>query len=767
MQQPNPVLWTLALVLLVAGCGDHEPQTSSSDAPIASSEMSSTFAGDRQTAFRVRADFDAALNSDHGWAADINQPATVQADQPFRLRFEVASGDDREPRQYGLQVRRNDGEWQPLLAEDFPYPEKVYELPLDTAAGHMDSTWQIELGSTVAMRRQAEGHLRIETDEQPLLALGRYAIQWQPAEFAVELRLPDDPRARAGVLFQRHDDGSFAWVELMPDVIRVLSISDEQATVLAERRADLEPGRWMELKTVFQGPGLTVELEDQTLIEIERLPNGERSRQLGVYLPEDSVAEFRSFVIEGESSTPPTSIISSSSFAHGALTEDLLPVSSSPFTGGTGVSFAKHTPAWLADGGHGEWSFPIVIRRFADEAVLNENGDRFDYRLVDAGGNVLPADATASVTLAVPDGHLGGTFVETPMRIGPWQAGNGDLYFIMEPSETWNQMLMVKSSDGGKTWREVDGANRPDIGDLEGLGSVLDDGRIHILHQISEEVLYHAFDIADSSNDGDNRLDAWAIRDERVAAPPQPPTQVADLAVRADGSIVAFYGAGNGIRYRIRSADGQWGQEYAVDGPDGSILSGPSVMLGNEEIVHLAYTSSAGSAWYRRIGPDGDLTEAVQFASDLATGDEHVGAILPLIYLAESDSIGIVYRTQDGRLHERRVDAQGMWTEPVVISSRTVVQNAVDSDQVGADAIAHGETIHVLFVEAETGHLFHVSNRNGQWREAEPVVNDVNVQWVRGSLLQLADGEPVYGFVYDAGSNGGSGMNRYGQILLR
>lgn len=773
MQQPTPVLraasCVLLLALLLAGCNEREPQPASSEAPAASSEVDSTsdadstFERDRQTAFRVRADVDAELNSDRGWAADINEPATVQADQPFRLRFEVASGDTSEPRSYRLQVRRNSGEWQALPAEDFPYPEKVYELQLDPAVVRFDQTWQFDRGSSAAMHWEADGYLRIEFGEQDVLALGRPTIQWQPSEYAVEFRLPDAPRARAGVVLERHADGVFTWLELMPESIRVVRTADGQTTVLAEQQLELEFERWMELKAIFEGPELTIELDDEAVIEIERLPTVISNPQLGVYQPENSVADFRSFVIEGESSTPRTSIISSSTFAHGAPTTDLLPVSAAPFTGGAGVSFAKRTPPWSADGGHGEWSFPIVIRRFADNATLNENGDRFDYRLVRADGEPLAADATASVVLEIPEAHLGGTFVETPMRVGPWQAGSGELYFIMEPSETWNRMMIVTSSGGGKIWREADGANRPDTGDLEGLGSVLSGDRIHILHQISDAVLYHVFNTADHSENPN----AWVIRDERIATPPQPPTQVADLAVRADGSVVAVYGAGNGIRYRLRSADGRWGEEHAIDGPGQTIVSGPSVVLGSNDVVHLAYTVSDGSAWYRRIGPDENLSEAVRFATDLATGDEDVGAILPLIHLAESDSIGVVYRNQDGRLYVRRVDPQGVWTEPVAISPRVVVQNAVDSDQAGADAVAFGDTIHVLFVEAGTGKLFHASDRDGQWREAGLVVGDADVQWVRGRVLQSADGELVYGFVYDAGSNGGSGRNRYGQIPLR
>jgi hypothetical protein len=96
-----------------------------------------------------------------------------------------------------------------------------------------------------------------------------------------------------------------------------------------------------------------------------------------------------------------------------------------------------------------------------------------------------------------------------------------------------------------------------------------------------------------------------------------------------------------------------------------------------------------------------------------------------------------------------------------------VVQNAVDSDQVGADAVADGSSVHALFIDEATGHLYHAqSHASGAWSTALPVVEGVRAQWVRGARLRGAGGLPVYGFVYDAGSDGGSGMNRYGEVPL-
>lgn len=752
-------------LLALAGCGDREPPASLGDGASRPSESAGDDA-DRQTAFRVRAEFGAGLNADDGWAAGVDEPARVTADRPFRLRFEAAAGDAPGPRRYRLQVRRNGGDWRPLAAEDFPYPLKQHALdPVAGAGDRVERTWRLPEDAAAQVRwidDDGPGYWRFAGGERPVLALARYAIAWQPSEFSGQLRLRADAPSGAGIVFDHRGGTDHTRVERVgPNVVRVVRVEDGNASVLAERETDLAAGDWHELVVAIEDGSLTVELGGRTLIEDLRWPLQDFSPRLGVYLAESGTADFRSFVIETDARTPRTSIIRAAGFEHGAPTADLLPASDRPFTGGAGVSFAERTPAWTPDGGHGEWAFPIVIRRFSDEAALNEPGDRFDYRLVDVGGHALPSEATASVRLEVPDGHLGGTFVETPMRVGPWQADNGDLYFIMEPSETWNRLMMVKSADGGRTWREADGAHRPETGDLEGLGSVLVDGRIHVLHQVSDAVLYHAFDTAE----GTDRPDRWVIRDERVAAPPQPPTQVADLAVRADGGVVAVYGSADGIRIATRAANGDWTEAHRVRGAGDAVPSGPTLIVDDDDTVHLAYTAG-GRARYRSMSPDGALSEAFELADDLADGDEHVGAILPLLDLPGAGSVAVVYRAGDGRLYERRLEPGAGWSDPVAISARRVVQNAVDSDQAGADAVALGDTIHVLFIEAGTGRLFHASGRGGEWSEAEAVVGDANVQWVRGTILQAIDGEPIYGFVYDAGSNGGSGMNRFERVSL-
>jgi hypothetical protein len=101
------------------------------------------------------------------------------------------------------------------------------------------------------------------------------------------------------------------------------------------------------------------------------------------------------------------------------------------------------------------------------------------------------------------------------------------------------------------------------------------------------------------------------------------------------------------------------------------------------------------------------------------------------------------------------------------VSDKPVVQNAVDSDQTGADAIADGTTVHMLFIEENTGNIFHTySSEPGVWQPPTLRIDGIQAQWIRGTRFVHGEDASVYGFVYDAGSDGGTGMNKYSEIPL-
>lgn len=404
-------------------------------------------------------------------------------------------------------------------------------------------------------------------------------------------------------------------------------------------------------------------------------------------------------------------------------------------------------------------SWSLVIRRWADGAVTSEDGDRFTFRLTVPEGEPLDAEMSSEIRLAVPDYHVGGTFVETPGRIGPWQRGDGTLYFIMEPTETDNVLMMVRSEDHGRSWHEVDGSNRPKADDLEGLASVVHDGVIHILHQQSLHVWYHAFSMP---------MDRWVVRDELVSEPGKPPVQVAALETLVDGTLMVLYGDPQTIVARIRLQEGSWGEAMRIDPEEEERLSGPMMVRIGPDAVRMAYTASSGSLWTRRWSLEEGLGNRVLVSTRMDTTESAVGSVLPLAFDAQKQETVLVYRESDGQLRERRVRKNGSLSDSRILSHRKVVQNAVDSDQVGADMIFHDGQVHVLFIEEGSGNLFYtVADRTGAFSTPVAVASDVNVQWVRGQVVHSPEGLPLYGYVVDAGSNGGSGMNRYAEIALK
>ena len=452
--------------------------------------------------------------------------------------------------------------------------------------------------------------------------------------------------------------------------------------------------------------------------------------------------------------TPRASLVSCTVYRNATATDDVLDGSRARFQAGTGVSLAPRTSRWTGAGRHGEFEWPIVVRRFADGGVTNEAGDTFEFRMV-AGATPLTGSHHPVLTLAIAPGHVGGTFVETPGRIGPWRAKNGDLYFIMEPAETSNLFMMIKSTDDGKSWREVDAANRPPTRDLESVDGRQVGDTIHILHQVTRSSRYHSF----RTSDHPTHPDTWDVRAEQTGAV-QSVAQAATLVVRSDGSMVAFCVGQTKIHASIRPRAGQWSEAHVIDN-----AVGPQAVLGANDTVHLAYYQPDGTLWYRRLARDGTLTPPEQLASGLGKTRAEFGSVLPLVHLPATDTLVILYRAGDGHLWERRIVKNAPATPAVKVTDRAVVQSAVDSQQPGADVVADGATLHVLFIEQGSRSIYSTTNAGG-WQPSTLHVDKIQGSWVRGNVFVRKDGTKVYGYIYDAGSDGGAGMNRYAEIPL-
>jgi hypothetical protein len=718
----------------------------------------------RQAAFRVRSDFASALNADQGWAGALNESVAVPADRPFRVRLEVQQPSDiPSGAPFRLEYRRNGGDWTGLEAHDFPHP--VRELELDFTKLEIGVTpqglrvVQGEAGGLTVAPVGEEKVLRARAAQEPLTGLA--TTPWAATEFAAAFRLPPGNRAGLAFVFGYVDAGNHWRVFLDPGVgaIRVSRFVDGTEAVVTEGKTAITVGQWHDIEIDVEGQKVDVGYDDGALELAVELGTTLPESQFGFQVPASGAVELREIAVAGEARTPRVSIVSCPAYTNGAATTDLLTGSSARFQPGAGISSAERTPQWSGAGAHSEFEWALVIRRFADGAVVNEEGDTFELRMVDAGGTALGGSRNPVIRLTVPPRHVGGTFVESPGRLGPWQARNGDLYFIMEPTETDNLFLMIKSTDKGATWREIDAASRPKTNDLEAVDARQVGDTIHIIHQVTDSVRYHAF----RTSDHPTQPDTWGVRDEPGAAVPSV-AQAATLAVRSDGSIVTFYVA-DSVHYSIRSSGGTWGADTVLDPGVAPKSAGPRAVLGANDVVHLAYYGVDGTVWYRRLLRHGTLTDRQQVASGLGTTRAEYGAVLPLVFSPQSNTAVIIYRKADGRLWERRVVNDGALTPPVPVTDHAVIQDAVDSQQPAADAALDGETVHVLFVEEKSRSIFSTSHHGG-WQPSTLRVEKICGSWIRGNLYTRPDGVKVYGFIYDAGSEGGAGMNRFDEVAV-
>ncbi len=719
---------------------------------------------DSAPGFRVRGDVEAPLNADTGWAGAPGESVIVQADRPFRLRM-LAEASERpgQTRAYGLQVRRNDGPWVQVTAHDFPRSEREVVITFEDAEpGPVPPDWEVVPSGASAhidTGDRASG-LLIEAGKRDVFAF--YTPPWALDDFSLgaQFRLDEISSQGVDLVFGYVDADNYAYVRFDPssDQIRVVRVRDGDATLLARESVAIEAGKRLEAEVQAEDGELEVNFDDDAFEFAIDQPEELPAERVGLRVPGGERVLFPEFVVEGEPRTPSVSIVSALTYADGTPTEPILGVPG--VARGFGVSLSKTTPDWTVNPGErGEFEWPLVVRRFADGAHMNDAGDVFTFRMVDETGARVNVGPDPSLTLAVPDGHLGGTFVETPGRIGPWQAANGDLYFIMEPTETTNLFMMVKSGDGGRTWREVDGANRPSTGDLESVDARMVGDTIHIVHQVTESVRYHAFHTSSHSERGDS----WAVRDE-LAATDTAVAQMATLATRSDGSLVVVFLADT-LHYAVRSAEGTWSRAKSLDTDADGMTAGPQAVRGADDRIHIAYYESPGAIWHRVLESDGTLSERRLIAEGAGKGSEVYGAVLPLVYLNQTGTLVIVYRLDDGTLWERRIEGGRGPSDPVRVTDLNVITNAVDSQQPAADVISDGDTLHALFVETASRNLFGTCDAGG-WTMPRPVVEDVTGSWVRGNVYTRPDGTSVYGFVYDAGSEGGGGLNRFREIEL-
>jgi hypothetical protein len=133
--------------------------------------------------------------------------------------------------------------------------------------------------------------------------------------------------------------------------------------------------------------------------------------------------------------------------------------------------------------------------------------------------------------------------------------------------------------------------------------------------------------------------------------------------------------------------------------------------------------------------------------------------------IGSSDSVNAYRFRSDFKTkldHNSGWGADNSWSESIQISQHPVISNAVDSDQAGADVTVFEDKLYLVYISHDTQELYFTSIKNyEEVPPAEVIVSNIEASWVRCGILLEQPESPCFGIIYDAGSKGGSGFNRY------
>lgn len=481
----------------------------------------------------------------------------------------------------------------------------------------------------------------------------------------------------------------------------------------------------------------------------------------------------------GGATGPAAQAVVSSQFADGDATSTELLTSTTTYVNGEGLE-DNTSASYTLTSEETELEWCLMIMGFHDGPTQNVASNTLDFRVVEADGTAFTGTyANPTITVSETAGYIGGTFAETPNRT-IWADGNKNIYALVETAESDPKLLMVKSTDGGDTFREMDGANRPTNEDMESIDGVLINDRIYIAHQESgDDVYHHVFRVSTHSPNPDT----WETTDEAVTTGITMNTNPQSVAIgrRSDGDLVILYIKDNGSvdhgYYKIDSGAG-WGSEQTLDAEGSHYVKGITSVMGASDKLHIFYRlvegGVSGEVYHRSLDSSDTLSdrEAVDTEAGASEGTRFVMAAPPVYWDdGGSEKIMILYRDEDDQLlYSAVITNDGSPEARKQVSAATVADDLGFSDQTIAAVAIDGTNVYALWSDLSTLDLFRdVASNDGGWGTDAEELDDKTVHWVRSTAFTHSvgnGGSRVLGYIYDNGSAGGTGRIFYGESVI-
>ena len=443
-----------------------------------------------------------------------------------------------------------------------------------------------------------------------------------------------------------------------------------------------------------------------------------------------------------------------------------------------------------------EIEFCVLIRKWSNNGHVPD-ASTFDFRVRKSDGTVLDNyDVTPRVTIGNKPGHIGGAMPETPSNLLIVE-DTGVLYTVIEATDDTtgtfkNELVVVKSTDGGDTWTAPDLANRPGttFDDIEAVDVqyIAANDRLYIVWQgpATDSVYYVEFNT--SGHASPDEYGTVEAVDEAVT-PPVFSRQFVSFRRRAsDGVGWIVYGDNNGTddqaTIKKRTAAGVWESQANLDGETQNV-GGGMMEIDSSNIIHILYMVTRGTAldadlYHRSINTSETLSgrTAANDSDQSMTGDSFTRTIPhtpPRIYDdGGTEKIGVAFitNTKVPMFTDSDVGTISFVTDEA-ISTTTVASSAGTSGQAQM-ALMWDDTDDVpvvLFTDELDESLLKIVTRPvSTWTGEATELNLTNtIGWVRGRVFTHSSGngdDRVVGYISDEHLNpGGTGGISYREIV--
>jgi hypothetical protein len=414
-----------------------------------------------------------------------------------------------------------------------------------------------------------------------------------------------------------------------------------------------------------------------------------------------------------------------------------------------------------------------LVPFFYDPASTSDQlqaGDTVELRMVESDGTVFPNTYTNPViTVSETAGFIGATSIESRGRVMHFD-GNDNLYVLCEDNGAGGQAqrMVLKSTNRGSTWREMNSASKPsqddwEAGDMHVVGTVG-----YMGSQLNNDVYHDTFRFSD---DGSNP-DTWGTTDEAIQTGVTRDDQTAAIVRRSDGTMVAFWQEQNTdfrIRYSIK--DGTWGAAADVDGTGSEAQYHVVAVLGASDKTHIFYNDNTnGLLYHKSLSSEDVLSDREAVHDDVGTGGTDEKPILGAIYYDASgtERVVVAFRDEsDGLVYTSKVDDDGSPSTPVAASDNTILQSGIGDRQVAGQLVNLSSDLYIVYADVTNGEVWLTKSVNyGSWNTDDKIIANANAAAINALAYEPSDSSKQLGILWEKASGHANGFLEFYEYEL-